>query len=90
MLINSYCNVIYYYYGERDVRAIELVVVCYFSITPALDNKGFGQEVPSNMAPHQRPPTLPPQLLQIVLNKETPHSVSCHDQEVWLARLSMF
>lgn len=41
----------------------------------ALDNNGFGQEVPSNMAPHQRPPTLPPQLLQIVLNKETPHSV---------------
>ncbi|ESO02653.1 hypothetical protein HELRODRAFT_106804 [Helobdella robusta] len=33
---------------------------------------GFGQELPPNMSSHHRPPTIPPQLLQITLNKELP------------------
>ena len=49
-----------------------------YILLPAMGNSDYGQDIPPRHidGKHSGPPFLPPQLLQVILNKDTPAHVS--------------
>ena len=69
----------------------QLIVLCF--LLAVVTSDGYGQKVPE-YKPNEKikdPPTLPAHLLQVILNKDTPVSVSAglQCQHLWICNFTI-